>query len=177
MKNLINVFISHPTPFKKDQVNFLSLIELELSSHELNPTNLGKNNWDFRSPLQPIRSIMNTCQAAIIIGLERHHSYIGYDKETSKDKQELIHKYMTSPWIQIEAGMAFQAELPLLILKEKKVFAEGILDPQISNFYVFEFEVENQSKKLSPELKKIILSWATHLKEQTIENGITLKKH
>ena len=165
MIKLTNVFISHPTPFNKYQADFLKLIERELSEHELNPTNLGKNNWDFRSPLKPIRTIMNTCKAAIIIGLERHHSYIGYDKETSMDKQELIHKYTTSPWVQIEAGMAYQSELPLLILKEKKVFAEGILDPQISDYYVFEFEVENQSKKLSPELKEIILSWATHLKQ------------
>lgn len=162
---MINVFISHPTPFNKNQADFLSLIEIELNTHELNPTNLGKNDWSFKSPLEPIRTIMRTCQAAIIIGLERHHSYIGYDKETSKDKNELIHKYTTSPWVQIEAGMAYQAELPLLVLKEKKVFAEGILDPQISDYYVFEFEIEKQSKKLSPELKKIILSWVNHIKE------------
>lgn len=163
---MINVFISHPTPFNKHQEDFLTLLEDELSGHDLNPTNLGKNNWDFRSPLKPIRTIMNTCQAAIIIGLERHHSYIGYDKETSIDRQEFIHKYTTSPWVQIEAGMAYQSELPLLILKEKKVFAEGILDPQISDYYVFEFEVEKQSKQLSPELKKIILSWVSHFKKQ-----------
>lgn len=167
---MINVFISHPTPFNKHQEDFLTLIEHELSGHDLNPTNLGKNNWDFRSPLKPIRTIMNTCQAAIIIGLERHHSYIGYDKETSIDRQEFVHKYTTSPWIQIEAGMAYQSELPLLILKEKKVFAEGILDPQISDYYVFEFEIEKQSKQLSPELKKIILSWVSHFKKQQSEN-------
>lgn len=167
---MINVFISHPTPFNKHQEDFLTLIEHELSGHDLNPTNLGKNNWDFRSPLKPIRTIMNTCQAAIIIGLERHHSYIGYDKETSIDRQEFIHKYTTSPWVQIEAGMAYQSELPLLILKEKKVFAEGILDPQISDYYVFEFEVEKQSKQLSPELKKIILSWVSHFKKQQSGN-------
>jgi len=170
MTKLTKVFISHPTPFNKCQVDFLSLIEKELKGHELNPTNLGKNNWDFRSPMQPIRTIMSTCQAAIIVGLERHHSYIGYDKETSTDKQELIHKYTTSPWVQIEAGMAYQAELPLLILKEKKVFAEGILDPQISDYFVFEFEIEKQSKKLSPELKKIILSWVNHIKKVNYDN-------
>jgi hypothetical protein len=162
---MINIFISHPTPFNKYQSDFLSLIEVELNAHDLNPTNLGKNEWNFKSPLQPIRTIMGTCQAVLIIGLERHHSYIGYDKETSKNKNELIHKYTTSPWVQIEAGMAYQAELPLLILKEKKVFAEGILDPQISDYYVFEFEIEKQSKKLSPELKKIILSWVKHIKK------------
>ena len=162
---MINVFISHPTPYNKQQENFLSLIELELKKHKLNPTNLGKNNWSFKSPLKPIKEIMDTCTAAIVIGLERHHSYIGYEKEFSKNSKELVHKYSSSPWIQIEAGMAYQADLPILILKETKVYGEGILDPQISDSYVFEFELEKLQKKLSPEIEQMILSWVKYIKE------------
>jgi hypothetical protein len=159
MKKLTNVFISHPTPYNRYQEKFLTLIKEKLKQHHLNAVNLGQNNWNYKSPLKPIRDIMLTCKAAIIIGLERHHSFIGYEKEFTKDSKELIHKYTSTPWIQIEAGMAYQAELPLLILKEKKVFAEGILDPQISDYYVFEFEITKLYKKLSPELDQFILSW------------------
>ena len=165
MKKTINVFISHPTPYNKYQEGFLSLIELELKNHGLNPTNLGKNNWSFRSPLKPIKEIMETCVAVIVIGLERHHSLIGYDKEFSKSSKELIHKYSSSPWIQIEAGMAYHAGLPILILKEDKVYGEGILDPQISDSFVFEFELKKLQKKLSPEIEEIIRSWVKHFKE------------
>ncbi len=165
MKKIINVFISHPTPYNKYQEIFLSLIESELKKHGLNPTNLGKNNWSFISPLKPIKEIMDTCVAAIVIGLERHHSFIGYEKEFSKGSKELIHKYSSSPWIQIEAGMAYQASLPILILKEDKVYAEGILDPQISDSFVFEFELKKLQKKLSPELQELILSWVNHINE------------
>lgn len=164
MKKIINVFISHPTPYNKHQEIFLSLIESELKKHGLNPTNLGKNNWSFISPLKPIKEIMNTCVAAIVIGLERHHSFIGYEKEFSKGSKELIHKYSSSPWIQIEAGMAYQAGLPILILKEDKVYGEGILDPQISDSFVFEFELKKLQKKISPELEEIIHSWVNHFK-------------
>ena len=89
-----NVFISHPTPYNKHQQIFLSLIEVELKQHGLNPINLGKNNWNFKSPLAPIKELMDTCIAAIIIGLERHHSLIGYEKEFSKDSKEIIHKLL-----------------------------------------------------------------------------------
>ncbi|WP_350096920.1 hypothetical protein [Imperialibacter sp.] len=163
MEKVVNVFISHPTPYNKYQEGFLSLIDLELKKHRLNPTNLGKNNWSFRSPLKPIKEIMDTCVAAIVIGLERHHSFIGYEKEFSKDAKEMIHKYSSSPWIQIEAGMAFQSGLPILILKESKVFGEGILDPQISDSFVFEFELKKLQKRLSPELEEIINSWVKHI--------------
>ncbi len=107
---------------------------------------------------------MDTCVAAIVIGLERHHSFIGYEKEFSKGSKELIHKYSSSPWIQIEAGMAYQAGLPILILKEAKVYGEGILDPQISDSFVFEFELKKLQKKISPELEEIIRSWVKHFK-------------
>ena len=163
MEKSINVFISHPTPFNKNQENFLNLIELELKNHGLNPINLGKNNWNFKSPLKPIKEIMDTCEAAIVIVLERHHSFIGYDKENSKESKEIIHKYSSSPWIQIESGMAYQAGLPILILKEDKVYGEGILDPQISDSFVFEFELKKLQKQLSQELKEIILSWVKHI--------------
>lgn len=159
MKKFINVFISHPTPYNVYQEKFLGLLKENLRQHDLNPVNLGKNNWSYKSPLKPIRELMLTCKAAIIVGLERHHSFIGYEKEFAKDSKELIHKYSSTPWIQIEAGMAYQAELPLLILKEKKVFSEGILDPQISDYYVFEFEIKRLYKKLSPQLEEIIKSW------------------
>ncbi len=161
---MINVFISHPTPYNKYQESFLSLIDLELKKHGLNPKNLGKNNWNFRSPLKPIKEIMDTCVAAIVIGLERHHSFIGYEKEFSKNTKELIHKYSSSPWIQIEAGMAYQAGLPILILKEEKVYGEGILDPQISDSFVFEFDLKKLHKKISPELEEMISSWVKHFK-------------
>jgi hypothetical protein len=161
---MVNIFISHPTPHNESQKKFLFLIETFLKENDLNPTNLGKNNWSSRAPLQPIKEIMANCKAAIIIGLERHHSYIGYDREYSTESKEQIHKYSSSPWIQIEAGMAYQAELPLMILKEKKVFAEGILDSNISEYYVFEFEIEKQCKKLSDELKAIIQDWINHIK-------------
>lgn len=172
MQKLINVFISHPTPYNKQQVNFLSLIESELRKHGLNPINLGKNNWSFKSPLKPIKEIMSTCVAVIVIGLERHHSYIGYEKEFSKSSKELIHKYSSSPWIQIEAGMAYYAGLPMLILKEGKVYSEGVLDPQISDSFIFEFELKKLQKEISPELKEIILSWVTYFKSVDVKNEL-----
>lgn len=168
MEDIINVFISHPTPYNKHQETFLSLIELELKKHKLNPINLGKNNWNFRSPLKPIKEIMGTCVAAIIIGLERHHSYIGYERESSKKSQQTLHKFTSSPWVQIEAGMAYQAGLPIIILKEDKLYGEGIFDPQISDSFVFEFEIKKMQKQLSPQLSEAILSWVKYLKKQKL---------
>lgn len=100
----------------------------------------------------------------MIVGLERSHSYIGYEREGGKQSKEILHKYQSSPWIQIEAGMAYQAGLPLLILKETKLYSEGILDPGVSEFFIFEFDLNKSYKSLSPELDKVIESWVEDIK-------------
>ena len=167
---MIEVFISHPTPCNKYQTNFLKLIDEKLEKYGLTPVNLGKKNWNYKKPLLPIKKLISTCKGAIIIGLERHHSFIGYEKEMSTkkdDKKELIHKYSSTPWVHIEGGMAYQADLPLLILKESKIFPEGILDPNNSDSYIFEFQIEKNWKKLSPEMEKIIESWIDEINIKT----------
>ena len=107
---------------------------------------------------------MSTCKAAVILGLERHHSYIGYERENSVDEKEHIHRFTSSPWIQIEAGMAYQAGLPLLILKEEKLHSEGILDSNSSDYFVFDVIIEKEVKKPSQELEQFIQSWVNVFK-------------
>lgn len=160
---MINVFISHPTPSNDQQDSFLILLKELLAAEGLNPVNLGTSNYDFRKPLKPIKELIESCHGAIIVGLERHHSYIGYDNEQSVNKKETLHKFTTSPWIHIEGGMAYQAGLPLIILKEEKVFSEGILDPNNSDSYIFEFILDKNIEKLSENIKKIIESWIKEL--------------
>lgn len=163
---MTNVFISHPTPCNKYQESLLQLIDKKLEQHQLTPVNLGKQNWNYKKPMEPIKKLMNTCKGAIIVGIERHHSFIGYEKEAASnksDRKELVHKYSSSAWVHIEGGMAYQAGLPLLILKEKKVHPEGILDSNNSDSYIFEFEIEKNYKKLSAEMERIIESWAAEI--------------
>lgn len=163
---MIEVFISHPTPCNNHQTNLLKLIDEKLESIGLTPVNLGKKNWNYKKPLEPIKKLISVCKGALIVGLERHHSLIGYEKEIATDKsekKELIHKFSSTPWVQIEGGMAYQAGLPLLILKEVKIYPEGILDPNNSDSYIFEFELEKNWRKLSPTMEKIIESWANDI--------------
>jgi hypothetical protein len=159
---MTQVFISHPTPHTPNQKTFLKLIDDKLAACGLNPVNLGKKNWNFKKPMAPIQEMMRESKGAIIVGLERSHSYIGYDKEDTTNKEdriEFVHRYSSTPWVHIEAGMAYQAGLPMLILKEKRIHAEGILDPNNSESYIFEFLLEKNLEKLSYELDQIIESW------------------
>lgn len=157
---MVNVFISHPTPYTKQQESFLILLKDFLLKLNLNPVNLGSNNWSYQKPLRPIKDLIHSSKGAILVGLVRHHSYIGYEKEGTPDQTELIHKYSTSPWIHIEGGMAYQAGLPILTLKESQVYAEGILDPNNTESYIYNFNLREDLTTLPEEIKQIIESWA-----------------
>lgn len=40
-------------------------------------------------------------------------------------------RWLTSPWVQIESAMAYQIGLPVLLLRETGVLAEGVLEPGV----------------------------------------------
>jgi hypothetical protein len=154
-ESTIKIFISHPTPHHKKQAKFLELVNEFLSELGLAPMNLGINQWSNKNPMEPIKKMMQQCKGALIIGLGRSHDFIGL----FKDSDEYIHQHRSSPWIQIEAGMAYMAGLPMLILKEDIVLKEGILD-NISEYSVSEFNLKKCQNGLSEEIKSLILQWS-----------------
>lgn len=56
--------------------------------------------------------------------------------------------------------MAFQLELPLLILKDRSILAEGILDQAVGEYLVFEFDLAAETDVLSAGIKETIRTWA-----------------
>jgi len=60
--------------------------------------------------------------------------------------------------------MAYQAGLPLLILKEKKIASEGILDGSNSEYKVFEFEIAGTTAPLPGEIQMAMKNWAGYIK-------------
>jgi hypothetical protein len=162
--NKIPVFISAGKPHKEAQIIFLKKFEALLRRRGLKPLTLGRSSYNFKSPLNPVKELIDQCYGAIIIGFERTHCLIGYDKEGSKEQKEFIHRYLSTPWNQIEAGMAFQKELPLLIMKEKHLETYGILDPKLSGFFVIDLNLEIESKKFDKEFLSILESWVKAVK-------------
>jgi hypothetical protein len=50
---------------------------------------------------------------------------------------------MTIPWCHIEAAMAFQLGLPLLIFRKRGVHDDGALERGVTGFYLPEFDLTN----------------------------------
>ena len=57
-------------------------------------------------------------------------------------EQPLSAHWTTSPYCQIEPAMAYQIGLPSLILRERGVIADGLLDRGIVGIYMPEFSLD-----------------------------------
>jgi hypothetical protein len=115
--------------------------------------------------MRAIREAMLLCNGAVIVGLARRFAPVTVDRFNSPKKVVQNRVFTSTPWNHLEAGMAYQLDLPLLILKEKAILPEGILDQALSEYLVFEFDPKTQASGLSKELKETIAAWTREVIE------------
>lgn len=80
------------------------------------------------SPLAKIREELSLCDGAVIVAFERIYAKEGRERKTPKNSEKLSNLKLTTVWNQVEAAMAYWLGLPLLIIREKGLRAEGLLE-------------------------------------------------
>jgi hypothetical protein len=102
------------------------------------------------APLKAIRRLLLESDGLITVALRRlwvesgefRH---GADAPWAKDKVLPARSlWFTSPYCHIEPAMAYQIGLPVLILREKGVVAEGLLEKGVIGTYMPEFSLDGQ---------------------------------
>jgi hypothetical protein len=160
----ISVFISHPTPHLQKQIAFVTCLSDCLNRNQLNPLTMGVNTYDMDAPLAGIRRLMVGCCGLISIAFRRAHvSQITYRRGSDIEgvEEKIVRDgWLTSPYIQIEPAMAFQLGLPILILKEKGVVAEGVLERGVTGLYSPEFELGDDNAAFAQiESSSLLAQW------------------
>jgi hypothetical protein len=123
-----NVFISIGSQFADQQGKFLDgLIDL-LRSCDIEPRVINKTDYPTGNPLKDISRIMRECQGVIIVAYERTYFDSGIEKRKSPQEKPLESVRYTTPWNQIEASMAFALGLPIIVMMEKGLREEGLLE-------------------------------------------------
>lgn len=142
----IPIFLSHPKPHNDNQRSFLENLRNYLEHEGMSPLTLGETYYDWQNPLAGIRRLMITSNGVMVIALRRYFIKDGEERRINKhgttDVKEISGIWMTSPWCHIEAAMAFQLGLPLLIFIESDVHPDGILEKGVIGNYLPEFDLE-----------------------------------
>lgn len=144
-QRLIPIYLSYPNPHTKLQQRFIDFLIKDLIKRGLNPRNMGSSEYSMDAPLTAISRVIAECQGCLCVAFRR--IYIA--NATNKKGANIIGQYeekmsgywYSSPFSHIEPAMAYQMRLPILILKEKDVYGDGMLDASNKAPYIPEFEL------------------------------------
>lgn len=144
MKN--SVFLSYPSASNVAQEQFLAKVKIFLEGRGFAPRTLGVTDYDMDAPLKAIRRLMLECNGVLTIALRRTYISSGASRHgadlPNMREIPINDLWLTSPWSHIEAAMAYQIGLPILILREKGVVDDGILERGVLGLYMPEFDLD-----------------------------------
>ena len=174
----ISIFLSYPKPCFGAQERFIQRVIRYLKARGFAPRTLGVTDYDMDAPLTAIRRLMLESNGLLTVafrrtfvktGTARLRTDVAGLKETRIDG-----RWLTTPWAHIEAAMAYQVGLPILILREHDVLDDGILERGVVGLYMPEFDLTQKHLDRyfdSPEWKGIIGKWEGHVRAVVEKKG------
>lgn len=118
------VFLSLGRPYKPEYAAFAKALEDKCQEFGLELKSVGYNVGTHGRPLMKVIEVLDESIAAVIVAYKR------VEIEKGKEKGEPFTRttYVTTPWSHIEAAMAYDRGLPLLVLVETGIKLEGLLE-------------------------------------------------
>ena len=171
---MISVFLSYPKPFNTEQEVFIEQVISYLKHRGFEPRTLGVSDYDVNEPLSAIRRLMLESNGILVVAFRRTLIEKGVYKPKSKSDEKILNNsWITSPYTQIEPAMAFQIGLPILILRENGVLADGILERGVIGTYMPEFSLEDVATDYfsTPEWNQLIGIWEGNVRSVVKTKG------
>jgi hypothetical protein len=173
----ISVFLSYPKPCTNAQQQFIDRVCTYLDDRGIAPRTLGVTDYDMDAPLKAIRRLMLESNGLITVAFRRTYIERGIGNYRADlaglDTYELTDAWLTSPWAHIEPAMAYQIGLPILLLREKGVVDDGILEKGVVGTYMPEFDVDDPLDDYftSPEWSDLIWKWESQVRSVVDKKG------
>lgn len=168
-KSGISIFLSYPKPCRQEQRAFVKNVSAHLENRGFTPRTLGVTDYDMDAPLKAIRRLMLESNGLITIAFGRTFVQAGITNHRSDlelVEQSVSGAWLTTPWAHIEPAMAYQIGLPVLILREAGVVADGVLEKGVIGNYMPEVDLSAPHEEYfaSAEWTQIIAKWEGHVR-------------
>jgi hypothetical protein len=161
----IPVFVSCPTDLGPDQEKSRELILNELENLQLEPRALGRSDYPTDFPLREVLLISKHCSGGIILGFSQFETDSGMWKKGIKGKEKKQTELIKFPthWNQLEAGILFGLQKPLLIFRESKI-SGGVFDPGVTDVFVHNFPFPPLDSPKKDALRLVFLKWSSKVR-------------
>ncbi len=156
---MLRAYLSVGTPHEEKQAQFLDFLRNYFRLKGVQLETIGSTSYSSRKPLIPIKQKLEAVSGCVVLATERFTSVDGFFRKNSPKEEHVSEIFLTTAWTHIEAAMAYQLGLPLLILREKKVRSEGMIDPSVHEWNVYEIDLNDHEALSNGSLKPIIDGW------------------
>jgi hypothetical protein len=134
------IFVSRPAAVNPDQEAFCDSLNELLAERGCSPRTLGHTDYPNVAPIAAVRELMAECNGVLILGLRQIHVRDGVSKSATSDEHRIDGAFFPTAWNQLEAGVAFAMDLPIMIVREDGVEG-GIFDAGSSDRFVHQAEM------------------------------------
>ena len=124
----IDVYLSAGKPANAEQEAFLQAVERFLRQHDLNPRTPGRTHLANKQPLRAVEQCMRTCKGIVVVAYERLYAPVAIERRGGPEQKGLEEAIVPTVWNQVEGAMAYTLGLPVLILAQKGLRSEALLE-------------------------------------------------
>lgn len=121
------VFVSAGTPANESQQSFRDAVVNAVQLAGFTPRLMGAKDWDYKNPLRGVRRAMDECRGVVVVAYARYEVQAGSELRKEGERRLESVAFPTA-WNQIEAAMAYEKRLPLLVIAEERLRREALLD-------------------------------------------------
>lgn len=161
----IPVFFSVGSPHTDEQVGYIEELKKHLLKYQIDLNTLDGGDWDELDPLRPIRKKMESCVGCLVLAMERFHVKEGVLKRGSRQEAVVKEENYATPWSHIEATLAYQLNQPFIILKEKSLRGEGMLDDNLFEWRIVQIDPRNPAELDEYPIKSFIRMWVEEVRK------------
>lgn len=162
----IPIFVSYPTSLNAAQSASRELIINELKRLGLEPRALGRSDYPTQCPVREVLVIARHCAGGVVLGFSQFVAAGGTAKKGTEEEKRLQDDILfPTPWNNLEAGILFALQVPLLVFREDGI-SGGVFDPGVSEVFVHRMPQAPLAGKDKKALGEVFLKWQSSVRER-----------
>lgn len=155
----IPVFVSCPTDLSTNQEASRRVILKELNRLDLEPRAIGRSDYPTELPLREVLILARHCAGGVILGFTQFQSGSGILRPGTKKQKKLSSTTLfPTPWNQLEAGILFGLQLPLLVFREEGIEG-GVFDVGVTDVFIHKMPSGGIAGEEKKGLAQVFLKW------------------
>jgi hypothetical protein len=163
---LIPVFVSMPNSLNDKQFQSLKLVFSELGRHSIEARTLGRSDYPTSFPLREVLTLANHCSGGLILGFSQFKATTGVWKNGTPFKSAIAKGksvLFPTPWNQLEAGILFAINVPLLVFREEGV-AGGVFDIGATDLFIHNMPNPTPNRSEKKALREVFQKWSAQVR-------------